>query len=147
MEYARAVRRLLGLGSAALVAGCSVFIPPHRYDPVARKTEDGHASCPSYAYPGLDIAFGAPLVILGIIVSVAASQPPDHPLGGIVQGVAQDYGYIFLGTGAVWSASAIYGFMRNGDCHEQLDHMTAVTAPADAGHATRAPPPPAATPP
>jgi len=92
------------------------------WHPSGWEAEEGRLGCPSYAYPAVDLAFGTPLLALGVASAVVATEPVrDNFFDGAVQSAAKVAAIIGLVGGALWTGSAIYGFSSGVHCHRELD--------------------------
>jgi len=117
--------RLVGL---VLLVGCSALIPPRMWHPRGWQAEEGRPGCPSYAYPAVDLAFGVPMLALGVTGAVVATEPASGFSGAVVEGLAKAEAIVGLVAGALWTGSAIYGFSSGAHCNRELD-AAAVSSP------------------
>ena len=100
----------------ALLTGCSLLIPPRMWHPTAEDSDDGRAHCPSYAYPVVDAAYGVPALALGGVLGVAATEPAHDLATSIGRTLELDLALVGLISGALWTASSIYGFTHGASC-------------------------------
>lgn len=114
--------RLVGL---VLLAGCSALIPPRLWHPSGWEADEGRLGCASYAYPAVDLAFGAPMLGLGVAGAVVGTEPANNLVDGVVKGLAMEAAVIGLAAGALWTGSAIYGFSSGARCHRELERANA----------------------
>ena len=116
--------RIVGL---VVLVGCSALIPPRMWHPPGWQAEEGRPGCPSYAYPTIDLAFGVPMLALGVVGAIVATEPPStnqNLAGALAEGTVERGAIaatvLGLTAGVAWTASSIYGYTNEQICHREL---------------------------